>query len=176
MLTPNRAQKGDVALLLLAAALTEAGLIVLKPLCESVPFDLVVYYDKKFYRIQVKRAQRASDGIRFDIPFRQITVNRTKIKVYRYTIEHADFIAGVVIETKDVYLFPIEETLKLKATIRVDPTHSSKKISHNRIIDPEKFRNVLVLNNYIINLNDFWKKNCQGDNTDSKSVGTLNRV
>ena len=70
---PNRVQKGDVALLTVAARLTEVGLFPLKPFCEALPFDLALYFEGRFYRIQVKRAQKYKKTGRWEIPFRKTT-------------------------------------------------------------------------------------------------------
>ena len=149
---PSRVQKGDAAVLFLAAVLVEQGLTVLQPLCEALPFDLALYYDEVFYRLQVKRAQRYKGGPRFEIPFRKTTVNSKGPKTYRYTTNHADFLVGVVVETRDIYTFPLAETTAIKATIQVDPTGSSSRVSPNRLVDPEQYRNVLRLGVHVIQL------------------------
>ena len=46
--------KGDLGVAKAIASLAEQGWIVLTPLTEHAPFDLVVYRDGKFKRVQVK--------------------------------------------------------------------------------------------------------------------------
>ncbi len=47
-------QKGDLGVLKAQLDLFEQGFIILNPMTEHAPFDLVAYRDKKFLRIQVK--------------------------------------------------------------------------------------------------------------------------
>ena len=48
-------EKGDIAVAMAIADLTKRGLVVFKPVVnESLPFDLVVYKDGKFIRLQCK--------------------------------------------------------------------------------------------------------------------------
>lgn len=47
-------EKGDLGVLKAQLDLFEQGFLVLNPLTEHAPFDLVAYRDKRFLRIQVK--------------------------------------------------------------------------------------------------------------------------
>lgn len=47
-------QKGDIGVLKAQCDLVEQGFMVLVPLTEHAPFDLVVYKDCKFLRVQVR--------------------------------------------------------------------------------------------------------------------------
>jgi hypothetical protein len=140
----SQVQKGDVAVLIATAKFMEAGLIVLKPVSESLPYDLVIATDKHFYRVQVKRAQkrRASPG-RYSIPFRKVTVNRNKTKVYTYTEEHTDFLVGVIVETSELYVYPLAEIKNISSMVVVDPGGLSKKRNGPQKVDSERYRNVL---------------------------------
>lgn len=46
--------KGDLGVLKIQANLAEQGFIILHPLTEHAPFDVVAYKDGLFYRVQVK--------------------------------------------------------------------------------------------------------------------------
>lgn len=46
--------KGDIGVLKAAADLASQGFLVLNPLTEHAPFDLVTYKDETFLRVQVK--------------------------------------------------------------------------------------------------------------------------
>ncbi len=46
--------KGDIGVLKTCVDLAEQGYLILTPLSEHSPFDIVAYKDKKFLRIQVK--------------------------------------------------------------------------------------------------------------------------
>ncbi|MCZ6803421.1 MAG: group I intron-associated PD-(D/E)XK endonuclease [Proteobacteria bacterium] len=47
-------QKGDLGVLKVQLDLFEQGFVILNPMTEHAPFDLVAYKDRKFLRIQVK--------------------------------------------------------------------------------------------------------------------------
>jgi hypothetical protein len=143
----NSTSKGDVAVLLAAAKLVESGLIILKPISESLPFDLVILYDNMSYKIQVKRAQIQNNG-RWAIPFRKMkptiidsATGQKKYMSYTYTAQHADFICGVVIETNDVYVFPLKEVKNTSHTI-VDPNKTARIETGFK---HEKYRNRIIL-------------------------------
>jgi hypothetical protein len=98
----HSSMKGDVAVLMATAKFAEAGMVVLVPACEALPFDLVLFHQGQFFRVQVKRAQRYKQTKRWMIPFRKIAPTGTDYTVYRYTTKHADYLCGVVVETGDI--------------------------------------------------------------------------
>ena len=152
---PTRVQKGDAAVLFFAAQLVEQGFVVLEPLCEALPFDLVVMYKSEFYRIQVKRAQKVKEKGRYFIPLRKITVNSAGAKVYKYSKEHTDFLVGVVVEESTSYVFPIEDVTHMSAGIQVDPTGIAKsKFVALRKIDSPAYQDVFRIGGDVVNLKE----------------------
>jgi len=143
----SKVRKGDSAVLFFATLLSEANFLVLQTFSEEAPFDLAIYHNGKFTRFQIKRAQPAKTPGRFTIPFRKITANSKKSKVYRYSADHTDFLVGVVMETLDVYCFPIVETSHIRSAITVDPLGITlEKFASSRKVAAEQYRNCLVLN------------------------------
>jgi hypothetical protein len=140
----NSSLKGDVGVLMVFSVLSEAKLIVLKPICESVPFDLVIYHNKIFYRIQVKRAQKYKNTKRWTIPFRKTNPNATGYTEYFYDKTHTDIVCGVIPETGDMYFFPID-IKRPKYEIAIDPDDTITKSSYNKVLNPEQYRNILCL-------------------------------
>lgn len=55
--------KGDLAVLKVMASLGSQDFLILNPLTEHAPFDLVVYKDKSFKRIQVKYKSQKNECI-----------------------------------------------------------------------------------------------------------------
>jgi hypothetical protein len=146
-------EKGNAAVLFTQYKLSEVGLTILSPLCEDLPFDLVIYHNRTFYRVQVKRAmvdRRLPD--RYFIPVRKITCNSKRAKVYVYTEEHTDFIIGVVPSTEDLYCFPIGDVINYTIGLTVDPLQiANQKFGEvNRKINPEEYRNKIKLGDDII--------------------------
>jgi hypothetical protein len=141
---PTKVQKGDVAVLLAAAKFTEAGIVVLQPICEALPFDLVLLHDGKFYRAQVKRAQKDTRNKgRYLVPLRKVTVRTDgKWHSYRYSSEQVELIVGVVVPTADVYVFPIADLVGISTCVQLDPGHiTQEKFASGRKIDAEGYKN-----------------------------------
>jgi hypothetical protein len=144
MLSPTT-QRGDAAVYLIASRLMAVGLIVLQPLSDSLPFDLAIYREGRFFRIQVKVAMLVKPYGRYCVPLRKMSPGK-QLRIYRYTKEHTDFIVGVVRQTGDAYCFSIEEIEHIKAGITLDPDQTANvKYATNKRINPESHRNNIVL-------------------------------
>jgi hypothetical protein len=59
--------KGDLGVLAAELDLYEKGFLLLKPQTEHAPFDLVVYRDERFYRVQVKYRAAVDGQIAFPL-------------------------------------------------------------------------------------------------------------
>lgn len=148
--------KGDVAVLIATAKFSEAGLISLKPTCEAVPFDLVIYHKSVFYRVQIKRARKDKNrGIhtgRWYVPFRKVSPTGDGHTIYKYGVQHADFICGVVVETNDVYCFPLKGN-RIQSMVIVDPEETGRQnLRGGTKLDTTKFRNIIHLGDSIITI------------------------
>lgn len=129
--------RGEAAALLVSAVLSEAGLAVLKPVSDSLPFDLGVYRNGRFYRLQIKRAYPNKRTGSYVIPVRKVNPRlRSGADAYRYTEEHTDFIVGVVMETGDCYFLPIPALTHIRTEV-----HLSEKSR----FEVSSFKNRLVL-------------------------------
>lgn len=152
----SKVAKGRAAVLLFALKLMEHGVQVFEPLHEDTPIDLVAYTGHAFYRVQVKSAHavKSSVGGSFEIPFRKITIGAGHVcKVKKYTREHIDYLVGVLPKTGDFYCFPVDAVDKMKSSIRVNPAGLPSKAPHcNRILDPEKYRNVITFGDEVLQL------------------------
>lgn len=140
----NKGQRGDVAVLLAASKLIESGISILQPISDSLRYDLVATTGEKFFRLQVKRAYSYKDTKRFVVELRTITVKPDGNKIHKYNANEIDFIIGVVVSTGDIYCLPIQDILG-KTAIHLDPLKASSKPPTNRKIDPELYRNIIVL-------------------------------
>lgn len=149
---PNKSQKGDSALLYLAARLSAVGFVILEPICGATVFDLGIYVNDRLYRLQVKRAQKLKDTGRFVIPFRSIRPRQGKADVHVYTKEEVDYVVGVVIETNDLYVFPMSEVRRI-AGVTVDPlkTNGTRRTARADL-NPEDYRNRIVIDSITVSL------------------------
>lgn len=143
--------KGEAAALLATSRLVDAGLVVLRPAIEALPFDIAVFHGGKLYRIQVKRAQKSRWVGRWEIPFRKITPSGHGQMVYQYNSTMVEYLCGVVMETADIYLFPLDK-VQAKSVVFVNTGHATQVKGHTRLVDPEQYKNKLCLGADVITL------------------------
>lgn len=124
-------------------------ILTLRPSCDTARFDLALYHDKRFYRIQIKSGQKKKEST-FAIPVRKAQYNRRKIWNTYYTPEDIDFIIGVILETGDLYCFPVAITQQFKDSIWVNPIRNENH--PNCAFDYLPFKNHITLGGTIINL------------------------
>jgi hypothetical protein len=148
---PTKSQKGDAAVLLVAAKLTFAGVVVLRPESDSLPFDLGIYFNKKLFRLQIKKARLLNSG-RWEIPVRHTVVKTTGAISKKYSSEEVDFIVGVVMETGDIYFISMNQIEKIKVSIQIDPKRVSKSKALNRKVDPELCKNLIILDGAVLRI------------------------
>lgn len=82
--------KGDLAVFKVEADLSEKGWMILRPMTEHAPFDLVVYKDGIFKRVQVKYSPLRDGriGARFSTHWadkngtHSVRIDRTKVDVF----------------------------------------------------------------------------------------------
>ncbi len=67
MLVHHTKTKGDLGVLAAELDLFEKGFLILRPQTEHAPFDLVVYRDARFYRVQVKYRAAVNGLIAFHL-------------------------------------------------------------------------------------------------------------
>ncbi len=142
--------KGEIAVLMVTYRFLASGLIVLKPITESLPYDLVVSHEDTFYKIQVKKGQSKGDG-RWEIPFRKVSPNGKGVTRYAYTEKMVDIICGVIVETNDIYCFPLNQT-NVKTGVIVNPSGKTMTPRHKRLVDSESRRNNIKLGSEIISV------------------------
>ncbi len=148
---PSKSQKGDAAVLFTAARLTNAGIVILRPESDSLPFDIGIYRHGKLIRLQVKKAGLLASG-RWDIPVRHTVVKITGAVTKKYDPNDIDYIVGVVIETGDIYFLPISVVGMIKASLQVDPNRVSKSRAWQRKVNPEDFRNQILLGDELLKI------------------------
>lgn len=124
---------GDISESAVLAALIANGKNVLMPFGDKNRYDLVVEENGRFRRLQVKTG-RLRDGV---IMFS--THSSTRQKGQRVETSYAGQIeefAVYCLETKEVYLVPIEECGHTRVQLRVN----SPKLSNKRIKQASKYR------------------------------------
>ncbi|HYZ17706.1 MAG TPA: group I intron-associated PD-(D/E)XK endonuclease [Candidatus Acidoferrum sp.] len=114
----NTKHIGDVSEMIVAAALTLAGYDVLKPLGESVRYDLVIDDGEKFFRVQVKTGRLRRGVIRFNT----CSTHGHRGKPSRPYFGQVEFIAVYCPDTGKVYLVPESDLTRVHGSLRVAAT------------------------------------------------------
>lgn len=110
-------EKGYLGQLIVEQKFIENGWNLFKPVLENGKIDLIAEKDNKYLKIQIKTVQ--TDRNSKLIPVRKISHNMGEYKVKFYTKEDIDYFIGVDLETKDLYILPVEFSSKYKSSIRL---------------------------------------------------------
>jgi hypothetical protein len=122
-LTPS--QKGAVAEAAIAAAAIELGLIVLRPLCEGVRYDLIIDLEPELLRVQCKLARRVSGVLLVSLQTNRYTPGGYVST--SYTAAEIDTVAAYSPELHRCFLIPIGEVSGRRAIhLRLDPTRNNQ--------------------------------------------------
>lgn len=109
--------KGDLAQAKVQADLIERGAMVLLPLTEHAPFDLVAYLDGAFYRVQVK-FRTVTRGV-LPVHFRSVWADRNGVHAKRMPRHEVDVVAVYSPDTRQCYYIDPQdfgESVNLRTT------------------------------------------------------------
>lgn len=102
--------------------LLELGFTVLEPLTNSLPYDLLVESNNRFYRIQVKTGRIKNNVVLFDTCGTACNMIKTSKKYYQGKI---DFFAVYCPENTGYYLIPIEQATRSTMNLRLFPAKNN---------------------------------------------------
>lgn len=120
----NYKEKGEIGERIAIGELAKFGINVMLPLSDNLPFDLVVFYNNKFYKCQVKTSTLITKegSMSFDIS----TNDWHKHKVKKYTKEEVD--VWILCDLKQIYIIRFDETNCRKAiNLRTSETKNKQK-------------------------------------------------
>lgn len=112
-------EKGYLGSLLVEQKFIENGYNLFKPVLENGKVDLIVEKNNKYLKLQIKTVQIEKDGRKI-IPIRKISHNMGEYKVKLYTQVDIDYFIGVDLDTKDIYILPIDFSSKYKSSISIN--------------------------------------------------------
>jgi len=119
-------QKGDLGVLKAQLDLFEQGFILLNPMTEHAPFDLVAYKDKKFLRIQVKYKSVDKTGS-ITVHFRSCWADKNGTHMQAVDKREVDIYCIYCPDTDECYYFNPSE-FKRSVTLRVEmPKNNQSK-------------------------------------------------
>ena len=108
------------------AALAEQGFCILLPLTEHSPFDLVVYKDNRFRRVQVK--YRSSRNGVLEIPFSSAWADKKGNHVVPWDKAEVDIVCVYCPETDVCYYFDPSKFGK-SVRLRVSAPKNNQKVN-----------------------------------------------
>lgn len=115
--------KGDISVLCLSAALMSNGYVVLKPVSDHYRFDLIIYKEEIFNRIQCKTGRIIDNGIVFNTSSVDAK-NENGRRDYRGEIE---FFGVYCPELNKSYLIPVGHVGINAAKLRLSKTKNNQK-------------------------------------------------
>lgn len=115
--------KGDIGVLKACADIAEQGYLVLTPLSEHSPFDLVAYKEKSFLRIQVK--YRSAKNGRLLLDFRSSYSDKNGAHSITSDKTEIDYYCIYCPDTNECYYLNPDHFEKA-ATLRVEPTKNNQ--------------------------------------------------
>lgn len=128
--------KGDIGVLKAQADLAVQGYTVLLPLTEHAPFDLVIYQDQEFKRVQVKFRSCGRNG-RLEIRFHSIWNDRHGTHRVPMDKREVDILCIYCPNTDECYyLSPTR--FKTSVTLRVFPPKNNQVRGIKRAKDYRK--------------------------------------
>lgn len=106
-------------------SMLELGHHVSIPVGESMPYDFILDFHGKLFKIQCKHASVAKDGKSFTISLEKNVSTRTQIRTTRYKSDEVDYFCTYL--NKVCYLIPFEhlgsKTLRLAVSNNLQLSH-----------------------------------------------------
>jgi hypothetical protein len=124
MLVHHTKTKGDLGVLAAELDLFEKGFLLLKPQTEHAPFDLVVYRDERFYRVQVKYRAAVKGLVVADL--RSVWVDRHSIHISEMDRRLIDLLCVYCPDTRACY-YADPQTMKGAFCVRIAPTKNNQQ-------------------------------------------------
>jgi hypothetical protein len=139
----NRKKKGEIGERIAIGELAKFGIDVMLPMSDNLPFDLVVYYNNRFFKCQVKTSSVVTKegSIAFDIS----TNDWYKHSVHKYTKDEVD--VWILCDLKEIYLLRYDETycskaIKLRSTKPLNNQQKNVRYMKDYVISEDRINKV----------------------------------
>lgn len=145
MKTQNKKQFGEVGERIAIGELAKYNIDVILPLGDNLPFDLVVYYNNKFFKCQVKTSSRITkEG---STCFSITTNNWYSHKTHKYTKDEVD--VWILCDGKDIFLMRFDEnntvgTITLRNTPPKNNQSTKIRFKKDYIISEKRIKEVFT--------------------------------
>ena len=127
MISHHTKVKGDLGVLKAQVNLYEQGYLILQPITEHAPFDLVAYKDGVFKRVQVKYKTVDKTGA-LTIYFRSCWADKNGLHMKAVSKEQVDLYCIYCPDTDECYYFNPDE-YEHSVTLRVEPPKNNQSKS-----------------------------------------------
>ena len=118
--------KGDIGVAVVSADLIKRGLDVLSPLSSSLPFDLVVHRDGKFFKIQVKYRREKNGCVLVGLT--RAVISGGRVKKRRIRPDEVDVFAVYCPDTTECYYFGRADVSDVtNVRLRIRPSKNKQK-------------------------------------------------
>jgi hypothetical protein len=116
--------KGDLGVFKAQLDLYEKGYLILSPQTEHSPFDLVIYKDGTFKRVQIK--YRASRNGKIEVPFRTCWADKNGTHMQDYDKNEIDLMCIYCPDTDKCYYINPKECNKI-FVLRISPPKNNQQ-------------------------------------------------
>ena len=120
-------EKGDLGVLKAQVDLFEQGYMILSPLTEHAPFDLVAYKDGNFHRIQIKYRKLDQYG-KLDIKFSTCWTDKQGTHTVPVNKDDVDIYCVYCPDTDECYYLDPKEFTS-NATLRINSPKNNQKLN-----------------------------------------------
>lgn len=117
--------KGDLGVAKAIADLTSQGFVVLLPMTEHAPFDLVVYRDGQLHRVQVKYRTMRLGAV--EVQFKSTWSDSNGTHSRPMNRAEVDVICIYCPETDECYYVRLSECPATSVTVRVAPSRNNQR-------------------------------------------------
>ena len=140
----NNKQLGEIGERIVIGELSKHGLDIMLPMSDNLPFDFAIFYNNKFYKVQVKtsNSRTKSDSIEFSLT----SNNWLKGVKYEYTEDDCDFF--FLCDLTNVYIVPLRQVVGRKV-FTINDLPYTKKIStvnyaEDYILTEDRLKELLI--------------------------------
>jgi len=125
----NTKTKGDIGEYSAITKFMKMNWNVLKPIGDRQPYDLVLDFNNRFIKIQIKCAYKRKNS--FIINNVRAKTNRKRYKFEGYKVNDFDFAVCYIIEKNEFYVFPVNVFIKFKGKITIGNKNTHEKFKEN---------------------------------------------
>ena len=133
MIKHHTKEKGDLGVLKAQVSLYEQGYLILQPVTEHAPFDLVAYKDGVFKRVQVKYKSLDKTGA-LTVHFRSCWADKNGTHMQAVNKEEVDLYCIYCPDTDECYYLDPDDFDK-SVTLRVEAPKNNQLLNVNFTAD-----------------------------------------